>query len=765
MADVELSIRIRAKDSSSRAFKSARRGADSLGRALVKVGKLAAVGAAVGLAAVAVAAISMASKFESAMSKSLAIMGDVSDKLRGDMSDAAREVALTTTFSAKEAADAYFFLASAGFDAASSIEALPKVAAFAQAGMFDMALATDLLTDAQSALGLASDDSVKNMANMARVSDVLVGANTLANASVQQFSEALTNKAGAALRATNKDIEEGVAVLAVFADQGIKGSEAGTQLGIVLRDLQTKALKNEGAFAKAGIAVFDAAGNMRNMADIIGDVEGALGGMSTATQKATLLQLGFSDKSVASLQALIGNSDAIRDYEGALRDMGGVTDEVAKKQLDNFNAQLGLLKAQFDDVLITVGNKLLPSLTRFTKWLRGEGIPLAKEFAKTVQQKLEPWLKRLQTAFDKLRGPAEAAGRALIRVVTFLNDHREIVASFAIAVGIVLVPAFVAWAVAAGAAAIATIAATLPIIAIIAAIALLVLGTILLVKHWDEVTAFIVAKAVWLRDMVVGALQAFGNFIKANWPKILLLILAPWLALILLIVGNWDRIWETIKSVAAAGWGVVVSLFNAGKDRLIEALQSALNWLANHWQEALLIALTGPLGLAIVFFKMFRGDIVAVLQELAIKALDFGKQIPEMIWEGMKSLKGWLLGKAGEFVKGLIDLLNPANWKFSPENMVQIYAKQGRMAGQAMMRALGSAITAPLPQLTAALQPPTIPHQGTAFVNAGAGSARSSSGTTINVTLSSEVFQGNEFEARRFAEQIGERIGRNRRAG
>jgi len=90
--------------------------------------------------------------------------------------------------------------------------------------MFDMARATDLLTDAQSALGLTiRDDAIANMEEMVRVSDVLVRANTLANASVEQFSVALTTKSGAALRALNKDMEEGVAVLAAFADQGIKG--------------------------------------------------------------------------------------------------------------------------------------------------------------------------------------------------------------------------------------------------------------------------------------------------------------------------------------------------------------------------------------------------------------------------------------------------------------------------------------------------------------------------------------------------------------
>ena len=162
--------------------------------------------------------------FDDALNQSLAIMGDVSDAMRKKMAQAAKDVALTTRFSAKDAAASYFFLASAGLDAKQSIEALPQVAQFAQAGMFDMAQATDLLTDAQSALGLTvRDDVAANMRNMVRVSDTLVAANQKANASVQQFSEALTNRAGAALRALGKDVEEGVAVLAAYADQGEKG--------------------------------------------------------------------------------------------------------------------------------------------------------------------------------------------------------------------------------------------------------------------------------------------------------------------------------------------------------------------------------------------------------------------------------------------------------------------------------------------------------------------------------------------------------------
>jgi TP901 family phage tail tape measure protein len=301
-------------------------------------------------------------EFNQALRSSLAIMPNVSDEMKKSMITAAQQVAFSTKFSTKEAAEAYYFLASAGLDAAQSVKAMPAVSQFAQAGMFDLARATDLLTDAQSALGLTVKDASKNVENMVRVSDVLVKANTLANASVEQFSEALTNKAGAALRIVGKDIEEGVAVLATFADQGIKGAEAGTALGIVMRDLQTKGIQNAAAFAKVGVAVYDATGDMRNMADIIKDLEKALAGMSDREVKATILGLGFGDKSVAYLQSLIGTSDKIRGYEENLRKAGGTTMEIAGKQLPEFTKAMNKLMAAWDAFKIELIAPMLESV-------------------------------------------------------------------------------------------------------------------------------------------------------------------------------------------------------------------------------------------------------------------------------------------------------------------------------------------------------------------------------------------------------------------
>ncbi len=296
--------------------------------------------------------------FNQAMNESLAIMGNVGEVMRDKLQKTAIEVASTVKFSAAETAKAYFFLASAGLSAQQSIAALPLVAKFAQAGMFDLSRATDLLTDAQSALGLTVDDATQNLLSMTRVADVLVKANTLANASVEQFSEALTTKAAAALRFLGKEIEEGVAVLAVFADQGKKGADAGTALDIVIRELSEKAIKNTQAFRKHRIAVFDATGTMRNFADIVENLTSVLEPLSPELRQATLMQLGFSAKSVSNIKTLIGLADRIREYEKGLRLAGGTTAAVSAKQLTPMQKALAGLTRVWGENLDAITNMI-----------------------------------------------------------------------------------------------------------------------------------------------------------------------------------------------------------------------------------------------------------------------------------------------------------------------------------------------------------------------------------------------------------------------
>jgi TP901 family phage tail tape measure protein len=337
---------------------------DKLGKVTGKLGgiaKTAGVAFGVALAAGVTKAVRSFVEFEDALNQSTAIM-NVTEQQTIAMAQAAREVGSSSRIGASEAAEAFFFLASAGLDAEQSISALPQVTKFAQAGMFDMSLATDLATDAQSALGLTVKDANKNLENLTRVTDVLVKANTLANASVQQFSESLTNKAGAALKVVGKEIEEGVAVLAAFADRGVKGAEAGEKLNQILRDIPRATAKNSEEFAKLGLNMFDTEGNMKNVADIVEELDSVLGPMSDEMKAATLDQLGLNRGVADAVKILSGAGDQIRIFEDQLRDAGGTTEEVADKQLNSLQGQADELFNKFEVLGQLLVEKFQPAL-------------------------------------------------------------------------------------------------------------------------------------------------------------------------------------------------------------------------------------------------------------------------------------------------------------------------------------------------------------------------------------------------------------------
>lgn len=306
-------------------------------------------------------------EFNQAMTESAAIMTGATGQMRSEMKKTAIELSTNSAKSAAELAKSYFYLASAGMNVKQSIAALPTVEQFATAGMFDMSQATELLTDALSALGLSSQNAETNMKNMTRLSDVLVKANTLANASVEQFSMALTNKAAASLRLLNKDVEEGVAILAAFADQGLKDAEAGRALYIVLRDLQKAATTNAGTWERLNLSVYDSEGRMLRVSEIIRQLNMKFSSMSDENKKMTASMLGFQDRSFSYIQTLLGMSDKVDEYEEKLRSAGGTTKDIADKQMTAFNMQMKRAKNEIIASGIAIGETLEPAVTLLTK--------------------------------------------------------------------------------------------------------------------------------------------------------------------------------------------------------------------------------------------------------------------------------------------------------------------------------------------------------------------------------------------------------------
>ncbi len=387
----------------------------------------------IGLATLAISGLSVKAfaDFDDAMIKSLAIMGDVSEGMQQEMRDLARTISTEGVTSATDLAKSYFFLASAGLTAEQSIAALSTVEAFAVAGAFDMALATDLLTDAQSALGLTVKDSTQNMMNMTRVSDVLTGANTLANASTRQFSLALVTQAGPAMKAFNVSLEQGVAVLAAYADQGIKGQRAGTMFSRMLR-LMTKGFRdNTAAWRKFGITIFDASGELLPMADIIRGLSEALGDLSTQQKGNALEMLGFMARSQQTILPLLGLGDRVEEYTRQLEKMNGITKEVHEKQLKSFSAQMIRLWNNIKDVAISIGERLAPSLVKISDWFIAnknivkvwalifvEHIVFVKDvlwnFVKFMKS---DWRAGLQLGFDIVLELAAGFGKSLVAIM------------------------------------------------------------------------------------------------------------------------------------------------------------------------------------------------------------------------------------------------------------------------------------------------------------------------------------------------------------
>lgn len=331
--------------------------------------------------------VMMFARFDQKLQQSIAIMEGVDRTMREKLGATAIELSKELNMSAEDLAGAYYFLASAGLNAEQSLKGLPIVALFAKAGMMDLAEATELLTQANSVLGYQSKDASKNLAGMVRIADALTKAANESQATISQLSVSLATKAGNSLKLFGKDVEEGAAVLSVFANQGIRGAVAGERLDMFLRQATQAAIKHRKEFAAYGIQIFDAKGQMRNMADIADDLTKALGHLSAEGQVTALTQLGFQVRTVAAAKAFIGQGDAIRGYEKALRSASGYTKDTAVKQLDTPIEKWGLFAKKIAEVRMEIGEKFVDALTEAGQMLGDEDDPdsiigMLKSFAK-----------------------------------------------------------------------------------------------------------------------------------------------------------------------------------------------------------------------------------------------------------------------------------------------------------------------------------------------------------------------------------------------
>lgn len=327
----------------------------SIGAAAETAGRALTLGVTAPLMTAAGAAIQTGMQFDASMSNvyglmsSLNLSQDQMDALR----DTAREMGATTKFSASEAADAMGYMALAGWDDAQVIAGIPGVLNLAAAANMDLAKASDIVTDTMTPFGMAAERA-------GEAADVFAYAQANSNTTVEALGEAMKYAAPTA-DAFGMTLQDTAAAMGVLANAGIKGSQGGTTLNAMLRDMKNNAKNGAIAIGKTKVALTNADGSYRSYAAIIRDIDKATSSM-TASQRDAALGAIFGDESLKGILATLKQGpDALDAMTEGMYACGGAAEDMAATMGDNLKGDLAILESGAQDMAIALSDWLMPA--------------------------------------------------------------------------------------------------------------------------------------------------------------------------------------------------------------------------------------------------------------------------------------------------------------------------------------------------------------------------------------------------------------------
>lgn len=353
--------------------------------------------------------IELGKNYTSVMSEVAAISGASSSDL-AMMEDTARQYGATTVFSASEAAEALKYMSLAGWDAQQSTDALGGVLNLAAASSMGLGEASDMVTDYLSAFGMEANKSTY-------FADMLAYAQSNSNTTAAQLGEAYKNSA-ANMHAAGQDVETTTSLLEAMANQGRKGSEAGTTLGAMMRDITAKMDDGAIKIGETSIAVQDASGNFRDMTDILTEVGEATEGMGSA-QRAAALSSVFTDDSIKGVNMVLAEGmDKVAGYEEALRSATGASEDMAETMNDNLSGDMANMNSAYEEMQLQAFEAMEGPLREGAQWITSDIIPT-----------LTSWVP---DAFGTLASGISKVGNALSPMIkTVLQNPKAVASAFA----------------------------------------------------------------------------------------------------------------------------------------------------------------------------------------------------------------------------------------------------------------------------------------------------------------------------------------------
>lgn len=338
-------------------------------------------------------AIDIGKDYTAMMSEVQALSGATGSDL-ALLQNTAREYGATTVFSATEAAEALKYMSLAGWDAQQSSSALGGVLNLAAASGMELGQASDMVTDYLSAFGMQAQDS-------AYFADMLAYAQANSNTSAAQLGEAYRNSA-ANLNAAGQDAETVTSMLEAMANQGYKGSEAGTALTAVMRDITNNMEDGAIKIGETSVAVSDAQGNFRDLTDILLDVEKATNGMGEA-DRAAALGATFTADSTKGLNLMLNEGvENIARYEEALRGSTGAAEDMADTMNDNLNGDMANMNSAFEEMELQTFEAMEEPMREGVQYLTNTIIPILTEWVPTAFESFASGANKLGNALKPL---------------------------------------------------------------------------------------------------------------------------------------------------------------------------------------------------------------------------------------------------------------------------------------------------------------------------------------------------------------------------
>lgn len=575
-----------------------------------------------GVTALGTASVTTAANFESSMSQVQATMGITKDsmsKVNGQsvntmdtLSKLAKKMGAETAFSASECAEALNYLALAGYDTEQMCNTLPTVLNLAAAGDIALADASDMVTDAMSALGMGVDEAETMVDQMAKTASTT-------NTSVAQLGEGILT-----IGATAKSIKGGTAelntALGILANNGIKGAEGGTHLRNIILSLQNPTDKAAAQMEALGISVYDSEGNMRSMNDILGDLNKSMDGMTSA-EKSNIIGTIFNKTDLSSVNALLANTGSTWDsLQKSITESGGAAQQMADTQLDNLQGQITILKSALEGLAISFGELLMPAIKQIVGWV----------------QKFVDWLNGLSEGTKKtvvtIALLAAALGPVLIvigKVISAVGTIMTVVPKIAGVINTVK-GAF---------AALNTTMLANPIVLIIAAIAALVAAFIYLWNNCDGFRQFWIDLWENVKQVAITVWNAIKEFFSQVWEAIKGVFTTVF-NVIKTLVTTYFNIYKTIiQTVLTIIQTVITTVWNTIKTVIITVLNAIKTIFSTVWNAIKTIisaVVSGIKGLITGDFTAVKNSITTIMNTI--------RSTITTIWNTIRSTVSTVLG-------------------------------------------------------------------------------------------------------------------------